>query len=257
MHYKLRNATPGALPAGTSSGRGQGQEPGIGCLVKKDVKGEKKVLLRTKQTARAQVKPISPVKTCASKAGVAVACPLLGEQSPASPTACGVLMPLCKITVVAKDRRLKSEGAPLLHFFFFLSFLLFFWQAVCAWAVLAGQDGIGLPWYDSPSARVGLTDLAGVQRGALGVAGRRPAGFTGGSSLHPAKYVATGRGTKQPRTRRGCGAERNGLGAPREMGSNGMVSARKKCPVVLNWCDVPGKGKERSWPSVVCPFRRT
>lgn len=78
------------------------------------------------------------------------------------------------------------------------------------------------------SATAGLTDLAGIQRGASGVAGSRPAGFTGGGSLHPAKSAAAGGGTKQPR---GWGGERNGLGALREVGSNGMVSARKKHPV--------------------------
>lgn len=127
----------------------------------------------------------------------------------------GVLMPLCKrcvVSIAAKDRRLKSVWALLLDFFFLSFFIIFLVSSLC-WAVLAAQDGIGLLRYDSPSARVGLTDLAGVQRGASGVAGCRPAGFTGGGSLHPAKYIATGGGTKQPRTRRGCGAEGHDLGA--------------------------------------------
>lgn len=205
-----------------------------------------KALLRMEQSALAQVKPISAVKTYVSKSGVAMTCPLLGERSPASQMPCGVLMPLCKrcdVCIAAKDRRLKS-GWTLLLEFFFLSFSLFFWQVVCAWAVLAAQDGIGLLQYDSSTARAGLTDLAGVQRGASGAAGHRPAGFTGGGSLHPAKSVATGGGTKQSGTRRGCGAERNGLGVPREVGSNGVVNARKKYPVLLNQRDPPSEGKK-------------
>lgn len=78
------------------------------------------------------------------------------------------------------------------------------------------------------SVTAGLTDLAGIQRGASGVAGSRPAGFTGGGSLHPAKSVAAGGGTKQPG---GWGGEMNGLGALREVGSNGVVSVREKHPV--------------------------
>lgn len=169
-----------------------------------------------------------------------------GRAVPSQPDALWGFDALCKrcdVCVAAKDRRLKS-GWTLLLEFFFLSFSLLFWQVVCAWAVLAAQDGIGLLQYDSSTVRAGLTDLAGVQRGASGVAGHRPAGFTGGGSLHPAKYVATGGGTKQPRTRRGCGAERNGLGVPREVGSNGLVSARKKYPVLLNQHDPPSEGKK-------------
>lgn len=97
----------------------------------------------------------------------------------------------------------------------FSSFLFhhFFWQVVCTWAVLAAQDGIGLLQYDSPSAIAGLTDLAGVQRRASGVAGCRPAGFTGGGSLHPAKYVPSpiGDGTKQPRTPQGLRGREEGF----------------------------------------------
>lgn len=135
---------------------------------------------------------------------------------PSSPKASrGVFMSLCRrcdICIAAKERRRRSGWAPLLAFCSF-SFSSSFWQVVLAGAVSAAQDGVGLLRCGSSSARVGLTALASVQRGASGGAGHRPAGFTGGGSLLRAKYAATGGRTRQrgTRTRRGCGAGREQL----------------------------------------------
>lgn len=74
-------------------GEGRGKQLEQDCLVTKDRRGGvEKVSLRMEQLALAHVKLVSTVKTCTSKSGVAMMCPLLGEWSPASLMPHGVLM---------------------------------------------------------------------------------------------------------------------------------------------------------------------
>lgn len=112
------------------------------------------------QSALAQVKLISTVKTCVSKSGVVMTCPLLGEQSPASPMPRGVLIPLCKrcgVSITAKDRRLKSGWAPLLDFFFLSFFIIFLASSLC----LGCFSSTG--WYWSAAVRQPLGE-SGIDR---------------------------------------------------------------------------------------------
>lgn len=120
------------------------------------------------------------------------------------PDASPVLVPLCErcgISTTATDGRLKSGWAPLLDFFF-----LFLASGLC----LGCFSSVG--WYWSAAAWQPLGE-SGIDRSgwftkrSLRSSWAQARGFTGGGKLHPAKYAATGSGTKQPRTCRDCGEE--------------------------------------------------
>lgn len=134
------------------------------------------------------------------------------------------------------------------------SFFLFLASSLC----LGCLSSTG--WYGSAAARQPLgesrIDRSGCSiKRSLRSSWAQARGFAGGGKLHPAKYAATGDGTKQPRTCRDCG--RNSLGAPQEVGSSGVATARETHPVLLDQCNPHSEEKKRSWLSVGCPFGRT
>lgn len=136
------------------------------------------------------------------------------------------------------------------------------WAFSC-FLFLASSSCLGcfssIGWYWSAAARQPLGESRIDRSGwstkrSLRSSWAQARGFTGGGKLHPAKYAATGCGTKQTRTCRDCG--RNGLGAPQDVGSSGVASAREMHPVLLDQCNPPREEKKRSWLSLGCPFGR-
>lgn len=127
------------------------------------------------------------------------------------------------------------------------SFSLFLASSLC----LGCFSSIG--WYWSAAAQQPLgksrIDRSGWStKRSLRRSWAQARGFTGGSKLHPAKYAATGSGTKQTRTCRDCG--RKGLGAPQEVGSSGM-EFKGHASSAPRSVQSP-QGGEKRW----CPFGR-
>lgn len=149
-------------------------------------------------------------------------CPQLVQ----SPRVFMLLCRRCEVCLAAKAKRQRSGWALLLAFFS-PSFSSSFWQAVHAGAVSAVQAGVGLLRCSSSSARVGLTALAGVQRGASAGLGMGQQDLQG-RLAPPAKYAATGGWTRQPCTYpRGLRAGRDHPEVLQRMESDG--EHRKKC----------------------------
>lgn len=138
------------------------------------------------------------------------------------PDASPVLMPLwCLYHCQGWETEKWVGSAPGL----FLSFFLFLASGLC----LGCFSSVG--WYWSAVARQPLgesgIDTSGWStKRSLRSSWAQARGFTGGGKLHPAKYAATGSGTKQPRTCRDCG--RNGYRAPQEVGCSVWPFSPKK-----------------------------